>query len=127
MGLFEEFRLFPFFLQNLLWKETETGESLWNLFQGSKGEASLNFLTLVDDPSVADFFYLAGYPFLFAFSIFYLLPLRKAISRKLIIATSLLSVALFIPTIILVYENSSSENIPIPKRRSLHLAYLIQT
>ncbi len=61
-------------------------------------------------PSVADFFYIAGYPFLFAFSIFYLLPLRKAISRKLIIATSLVSIALFIPTIILVYENSSSEN-----------------
>ena len=59
-------------------------------------------------PSLADFFYLAGYPFLFAFSIFYLLPLRKAISKKLVITASLVSVAILIPTFSSVYQSNSS-------------------
>lgn len=61
-------------------------------------------------PSLADFFYLAGYPFLFAFSIFYLLPLRKAISKKLVTTASLISVALLIPTFSSVYQSNSSTN-----------------
>ncbi len=61
-------------------------------------------------PSVADFFYLSGYPFLFAFSILYLLPVRKAISKKLVISSLLITVALLIPSFTLVYQINSSEN-----------------
>ncbi len=61
-------------------------------------------------PSIADFFYLSGYPFLFAFSILYLLPVRKAISKKLVISSLLISLALLIPTFTLAYQTNSSEN-----------------
>ena len=61
-------------------------------------------------PSVADFFYISGYPFLFAFSILYLMPLRKAISKKLVILSLLTSASLLIPTFILTYQTNQSEN-----------------
>jgi hypothetical protein len=61
-------------------------------------------------PSVADFFYLSGYPLLFAFSILYLLPVRKAISKKLVISSLLITGALLIPTFTLAYQTNSSEN-----------------
>lgn len=61
-------------------------------------------------PSPADFFYLTGYPLLFAFSILYLLPLRKAISKKLVISSSLISITLLVPTLILTNQTNSSEN-----------------
>jgi len=61
-------------------------------------------------PSVADVFYLSGYPFLFAFSILYLLPVRNAISKKLVISSLLITVALLIPTFSLAYQTNSSEN-----------------
>ncbi|MGH9998636.1 MAG: hypothetical protein ACRD90_02090 [Nitrosopumilaceae archaeon] len=61
-------------------------------------------------PSVADFFYILGYPFLFAFSILYLMPLRKAISKKLVIFSLFISASLLIPTFILTYQTNQSEN-----------------
>jgi len=61
-------------------------------------------------PSIADFFYLSGYPFLFAFSILYLLPVRKAISKNLVIYSLLITVAILIPTFSLVYQTNYSEN-----------------
>lgn len=65
-------------------------------------------------PSLADFFYIMGYLFLFAFSILYLLPLRKAISKKLVLATLLISGALMIPAVYLVCEaNTSASNFEI--------------
>lgn len=61
-------------------------------------------------PSVADFFYLLGYPLLFVFSLLYLQPLRKAISKKLVISSLLITTALLIPTFSLAYQTNSSEN-----------------
>jgi hypothetical protein len=61
-------------------------------------------------PSVADYFYLGGYPLLFAFSIFYLYPMRKAITKKLVISTSAISVLLLIPTFYIAYDSSSEAN-----------------
>jgi len=61
-------------------------------------------------PSVADFFYLSGYPFLLAFSILYLMPVRKAISKKLVISSLLVTVTLLIPTFTMAYQTNSSEN-----------------
>ena len=52
-------------------------------------------------PSLADFFYLAGYPLLVAFSIFYLAPVKNAISKKLVISATIVSVMLLIPTLYL--------------------------
>ena len=60
--------------------------------------------------SSADYFYLSGYPLLFTFSIFYLLPMKKAISKKLIISSVLISITLLMPTIIMTYQTNSSEN-----------------
>jgi hypothetical protein len=56
---------------------------------------------------MADFFYLAGYPLLVAFSIFYLKPVRKAISRKLIILATIASGVLLAPTLYLVSGSNS--------------------
>lgn len=61
-------------------------------------------------PSVADFFYISGYPFLFAFSILYLMPLRQGISKKLVIFSLFVSASLLIPTFILTYQTNQSEN-----------------
>ncbi len=45
-------------------------------------------------PSEADIFWLAGYPFFFAFFILYLKPFSKAISKKMILYASLISLSL---------------------------------
>ena len=50
-------------------------------------------------PSLADFFYLAGYPFLFLFSIYYLKPLKSAISKKTLTYVSLAAMTLLIPSL----------------------------
>ena len=61
-------------------------------------------------PSIADFFYILGYAPLFIFSILYIYPVRKAISKKLIIFSSMASVSLLIPTLFVAYQPDSSEN-----------------
>ena len=50
-------------------------------------------------PSPADFFYLAGYPFLFLFSMYYLKPLKDAISKKTLICVSLIAMTLLVPSL----------------------------
>lgn len=58
-------------------------------------------------PSMADFFYFAGYPFLFLFSLYYLKPLKDAISRKTIACVSLAAVAVLIPSLYIAYDTDS--------------------
>ncbi|MEX0764767.1 MAG: hypothetical protein WD033_06350 [Nitrosopumilaceae archaeon] len=58
-------------------------------------------------PSTADIFYLAGYPFLFMFSIYYLKPLKDAISKKIIIYASLAAITLLIPSLYMAYDTDS--------------------
>jgi len=55
-------------------------------------------------PSEADFFWLLGYPFYFGFLMFYLKPFRKAISKKMIAAASIFSIALLIPAFYVSYD-----------------------
>lgn len=55
-------------------------------------------------PSLADVFYLSGYPFLFCFLMYYLKPVRLAITRKMIVGAVILSVALTIPSIYMTYN-----------------------
>src|SRR5690349_1244091 len=38
-------------------------------------------------PSIADFFYIAGYPAYFIFAILYLQPVKNAITKKMIVAS----------------------------------------
>ena len=58
-------------------------------------------------PSAADFFYLAGYPFLFLFSIYYLKPLKNAISKKTLAYVSLIAMTLLIPSLYMAYNTDS--------------------
>lgn len=58
-------------------------------------------------PSMADFFYVAGYPFLFLFSLYYLKPLKDAISRKTIAYASLAAITLLIPSLYMAYDTDS--------------------
>jgi len=50
-------------------------------------------------PSLADFFYLIGYPFLFMFSVLYILPVKKALNSKIIISAIAISVIVTLPTL----------------------------
>jgi len=61
-------------------------------------------------PSSADAFYLLGYPFLFLFSIQYLKPFKKSISKKMIISTSIIAILVLIPNLYMTLHNNSSEN-----------------
>ena len=61
-------------------------------------------------PSSADAFYIAGYPFLFLFSIYYLKPFKKLISRKMILLASLIAVSVLIPSLYMTILNNSNEN-----------------
>ncbi len=60
-------------------------------------------------PSSADFFYLSGYPFYFIFSLLYLHPFKNAVSKKMIINTSLIAVAVLVPNLYMTLDNNSNE------------------
>lgn len=60
-------------------------------------------------PSYADIFYVLGYPFYFAFLMFYLKPFKNLISKKLIFSTSLIAIAILIPNLYMTFQNSSDE------------------
>jgi len=55
-------------------------------------------------PSLADVFFIAGYPLIFFFLMYYLKPVRKASSRNIIIGSILVSVAIMIPSIYMAYS-----------------------
>ncbi|MGI0027222.1 MAG: hypothetical protein ACREAD_05205 [Nitrosopumilaceae archaeon] len=61
-------------------------------------------------PSYADGFYLAGYPFLFLFTIYYLKPFKKLITKKLIVCASLVAISVLIPNLYMTVNNNSDEN-----------------
>ncbi len=61
-------------------------------------------------PSYADVFYIAGYPFLFLFSVQYLKPFKKLISKKLISYASLIAFAVLIPNLYMTMDNNSGED-----------------
>ena len=61
-------------------------------------------------PSAADFFYIVGYPFYFIFAILYLKPFRKLITKKMIILSSLVSIAILAPSMYWTLEGNSDED-----------------
>ena len=73
-------------------------------------------------PSMADFFYIAGYPFLFSFLLYYLKPLKTAISKKMLLYASLVSITLLIPSLYMAYDTDSKISI---FERLLALSYPI--
>lgn len=55
-------------------------------------------------PSIADVFYIAGYPLMLGFLMYYLKPVRKAITRKMMLSAIMISVAMAIPSIYMAYS-----------------------
>jgi hypothetical protein len=54
-----------------------------------------------------DFFYITGYQLFFASLVFYLKPFAKQISKKLVLAISIISISLLIPSLIMIIDSSS--------------------
>ena len=63
-------------------------------------------------PTEVDWLYLAGYPFLFSFSVYYLKPLRSSISRKMIVYASLAVAVFLVPTIYTMYSSNPNASLP---------------
>jgi hypothetical protein len=61
-------------------------------------------------PSIADFFYIAGYPAYFLFAILYLQPVKDGITKKMIIISSLVTVAILGPNLYMAFGNNSGED-----------------
>lgn len=61
-------------------------------------------------PSIADFFYIAGYPAYFIFAMLYLQPIKNAITKKMIIMSSLVIMAILVPNLYMTFENNSDED-----------------
>jgi hypothetical protein len=66
------------------------------------------FYNLSPFPSEAEWFYLAGYPLLILFSVYYLKPLEKALSGRILSYGFLASVTFLIPTIYTTYSYNSN-------------------
>ncbi|MBI2643620.1 MAG: hypothetical protein HYW92_04925 [Nitrosarchaeum sp.] len=52
----------------------------------------------------SDFFYIIGYPLFFGFTIFYLKPRKRIISKKMILASSLVSILFVIPSLYFTFN-----------------------
>lgn len=55
-------------------------------------------------PSIADVFYVSGYPFMLLFLINYLKPVRKAITTKMVFAAIAISAVISVPSIYMAYS-----------------------
>jgi len=71
-------------------------------------------------PSEADYFWIFGYLFYFGFMMFYLKPFRKAISKKMILVSSLIALGLLVPSLYVSYD---SEVDPYDMENILGLTY----
>lgn len=112
-------------------KKTGSHGKAWLLFLGSAtswfiAETLWTVYELVYNvnpfPSMADVFYIAGYPFLFGFLIYYLKPVKRAATRKMIVTAVIISTAISIPSIYMAY--SFDPSIP-PLENALATAYPI--
>jgi len=85
-----------FLILAVLWMSAEW---LWNYDFGYDVTDPLSF--------IADIFWLAGYPFLFCFEIFYLKPFRKSISKQTFAVSVILATFILIPTFMISEDISS--------------------
>jgi len=77
-------------------------EQLWNVYE--------LILDIDPYPSEADFFRIFGYPFYFGFLIFYLKQFRKAISKKMIVLSSLFALGLLVPSLYISFDSELDLN-----------------
>lgn len=61
-------------------------------------------------PSLADAFYLAGYPAYFVFAILYIKPFKDGITKKMIAVSLLVAAAVLVPNLYMAFDNSSGED-----------------
>lgn len=61
-------------------------------------------------PSLADAFYLVGYPAYFVFAILYIKPVRDGITKKMITVSLLVAAAVLVPNLYMAFDNSSGED-----------------
>lgn len=55
-----------------------------------------------------DFFYITGYQLFFASLVFYLKPFAKQIPKKMILAISIISISLLLPSLMMIIDSGSS-------------------
>jgi hypothetical protein len=72
------------------------GETIWTVYELAYDKNPF--------PSIADVFYIAGYPLMFGFLMYYLKPVRKAITKKMILAAIMISATMAIPSIYMAYS-----------------------
>jgi hypothetical protein len=77
-------------------------EQIWMIFE--------LFYNQKPFPSLADFFYIAGYPAYFIFTILYLQPVKSAITRKVVMTSSLIVIGVLVPNLYMAFENNSGED-----------------
>lgn len=61
--------------------------------------------------SISDLFYIVGYVVFFAFTIFYLKPVKNKISKKMILSTGIIASSLLAPTLYFVYNEPIEDNL----------------
>lgn len=57
----------------------------------------------------SEIFFLIGYPLFFVFGVFYLKPRKKIISKKIILTTTIVSLALVIPSLYITFDLEGEE------------------
>jgi hypothetical protein len=61
-------------------------------------------------PSMADFFYIAGYPAYFVFAVLYIKPVKSGITRKMVMGSLLVAIGVLVPNLYMTFENNSDED-----------------
>ena len=78
-------------------------EQIWTIYD--------TVLEIDPFPSLADLFYLGAYPFYIVFFIFYLRPLKKAITKNVIVLATTLSILFLIPSALATYDLSAEDSL----------------
>lgn len=74
-------------------------ETLWTVYE--------LFYNVDPFPSIADVFYLGGYPFLFCFLSYYLKPVSRALTSKTVKSSIIIAISLAAPSIYMAYDFNS--------------------
>ena len=72
------------------------GETIWTVYELGYDKNPF--------PSIADVFYMAGYPLMLGFLMYYLKPVRRAITKKMMLSAIMISAAMTIPSIYMAYS-----------------------
>ena len=111
--------IFVILATNSVWRFKKTGShgKSWAFFLGAAvswflAETSWTVYELIYKqnpfPSIADGFYIAGYPLMLGFLIFYLKPVKGAITKKMLTSTILISMMISIPSIYIAHSPESN-------------------